>query len=245
MIGVLRSCFPEKFGTPRQAHLVPGSTATLTIASEHKPEQSLSGLERFSHVWLLSYLHLNTNKRLVAKVHPPRLKGKTVGVFASRSPHRPSPIGLSLARLVRIDGATLHLSGIDLVDGTPILDLKPYVPDSDIIRDASGGWLGNAPFPSLEVAFTAQALKDIDAAEKRGIAGVKALLTDILRHDPRNPRDRAQRREGLELGFFLHDFETRFCVEGGTATVVRLATGATMHRKIRRAARGAAGGRTR
>src|SRR6185295_2354007 len=93
-IGVLRSCFREKFGTPRQPHLAPGATASLTVAPAFKPEQSLQALERFSHVWLLAYLHLTTNRRFIPKVHPPRLKNKTVGLFASRSPHRPSPIGL-------------------------------------------------------------------------------------------------------------------------------------------------------
>ena len=236
VIGVLRSCFREKFGTPRQARLAPGATATLTIAAEHKPEQSLAGLERFSHLWLLSYLHLNTNKRLLPKVHPPRLRGKSIGLFASRSPHRPSPIGMSLVRLMKIEGPTLHLSGIDLVDGTPILDIKPYVPESDSAPEATAGWLKNLPFPALKVAFTDRALADVAAAEKRlRMTGIRELLTDVLRHDIRNPRDRAQSREGVDLGFYLHDFEARFSVEDGTATVLRLATGAAMHRNTRRA----------
>ena len=237
VVGLLRSCFHEKFGTPRQPHLVPGSTATLTLRAGFVPEQSLVGLDRFSHVWLLSYFHLNTNKKFLPKVHPPRLKGETIGLFASRSPHRPSPIGLSLARLVKVEGATLHLSGIDLVDGTPILDVKPYIPESDCIPHASGGWTAHAPFPTLKVAFTPESLADIAAAEKRlAIGGVKELLADILRQDLRNPRDRAQGQDGLELGFFLHDFEARFSVQGGTVTLIRLLTGTTMHKKKRRQA---------
>lgn len=235
VIGLLRSCFREKFGTPRQPHLVPGATATLTIRSAYLPEHSLAGLERFSHVWLLSYFHLNTNKKFLPKVHPPRLKGETIGLFASRSPHRPSPIGLSLARLVKVSGDTLHLSGIDLVDGTPILDVKPYIPESDCVPEASGGWTAHAPFPTLKVAFAEEALADVAAAQKRlGIVGVKELLADILRQDLRNPRDRAQSKDGLELGFFLHDFEARFVVRTGTVTLVRLLTGTTMHKKERR-----------
>jgi tRNA-Thr(GGU) m(6)t(6)A37 methyltransferase TsaA len=236
VIGTLRSCFREKFGTPRQPHLVPGATATLKIERQFQPEQSLVGLSGFSHVWLLSYFHLNTNTRFSAKVHPPRLQGETIGLFASRSPHRPSPIGLSVARLVKISGDTLHLSAIDLVDGTPILDVKPYVPESDCFPDASAGWTKTAPFPSLSVEFEAQALTDIEAAEKRlKTTGLRDLLTDILRQDLRNPRDKSQLKDGLELGFFLHDFDAHFLVRNGSVRVLKLVAGTTMHRKERRA----------
>lgn len=235
IVGVLRSCFREKFGTPRQPLLVPGATAALTVAKEFLPEHSLIGLSRFTHVWLISYFHLNTNKKFRPKVHPPRLRGETIGLFASRSPHRPTPIGLSLARLVKVDGATLHLAGIDLVDGTPILDVKPYIPEWDAVPDASPGWTKDAPFPTLKVAFSTAALKDVAAAEKRlKTTGLRKLLADILRQDLRNPRDRSQSADGLELGFFLHDFEARFVVRKGTARVVRLLTGTTMHKKERR-----------
>lgn len=235
VIGKLRSCFREKFGTPRQPLLVPGATATLTIAKEFLPEHSLAGLERFSHVWLISYFHLNTNKTVRPKIHPPRLKGESVGLFASRSPHRPSPIGLSLARLVGIEGATLQLAGIDLVDGTPILDVKPYIPEWDSVPDADPGWVKDAPFPALRVEMSAAALKDVQAAEKRlNVNGLSDLLTDILSQDLRNPRDKAQTKEGLELGFFLHDFDCHFSVSNGTATVLRLVTGTKMHKKERR-----------
>lgn len=234
-LGVLRSCFREKFGTPRQPHLAPAARATLTVGPEHVPEQSLAGLERFSHVWLLSYFHLNTNKRFLPKVHPPRLGGRSIGLFASRSPHRPNPLGLSLARLVKVDGATLHLAGIDLIDGTPILDVKPYIPEADCAPGASAGWTEDAPFKTLEVSFTPRALEDVAAAEKRlGLDGLKKLLTQVLSQDIRNPRDKALGAEGLDLGFFLHDFETRFSVRGGTATVLRLETGSKMHKKERR-----------
>lgn len=235
VIGVLRSCFQEKFGTPRQPLLAPGATATLTIAREFLPEHSLAGLERFSHVWLISYLHLNTNKTIRPKIHPPRLKGESIGLFASRSPHRPSPIGLSLARIVSVKGAAMQLAGIDLVDGTPILDIKPYIPEWDSVPQATPGWTKDAPFPSLNVGFSPSAVDDIKSAEKRlNVNGLGTLLTDILSQDLRNPRDRAQNKDGLELGFFLHDFECRFAVRHGTATIVKLLTGTVMHKKERR-----------
>ena len=232
VVGHLRSCFREKFGTPRQPLLVPGATASLEIKREFLPLHSLVGLESFSHVWLFSYFHLNTNKKFLPKVHPPRLGGKAVGLFASRAPHRPSPIGLSLARLVKVEGAVIHLAGVDLVDGTPILDVKPYIPEWDSVPHASAGWLEGKPFPRLGVRFSRYSLQDIAAAEKRlGVSGLKQVLIDILSHDLRNPRDRSQNREGLELGFFLHDFEARFAVKQDIATVRRLLTGTTMHKK--------------
>jgi len=231
----LRSCFREKFGTPRQPLLVPGATASLTIAREFLPEHSLAGLERFTHVWLISYFHLNTNKTVRPKIHPPRLKGESVGLFASRSPHRPSPIGLSLARLVAVKGSTIHLAGIDLVDGTPILDVKPYIPEWDSVPGAGAGWVADAPFPSLKVVLSPAAINDIEAAEERlELTNLGGIMTDILSQDLRNPRDKAQNKDGLELGFFLHDFECRFAVRNDTATVVSLLTGTTMHKKERR-----------
>ncbi len=235
VIGHLNSCFREKFGTPRQPLVVPGATASLTISKEFLPEHSLAGLDRFSHVWLISYFHLNTNKTVRPKIHPPRLKGESVGLFASRSPHRPSPIGLSLARLVSVKGATVHLAGIDLVDGTPILDIKPYIPEWDIAEGATSGWVKDAPFPCLRTEISAAAEKDILAAEKRlKINGLGTVLTDILSQDLRNPRDKSQMKDGLELGFFLYDFDCHYSVAKGTATVLKLITGTVMHKKERR-----------
>lgn len=132
-IGCIESCFKEKNGIPRQPSICPTSKANLSINIEGftNPEHSLLGLEKFSHVWIIFHFHKNTNKNVKAKVKPPRLDGAKVGVFASRSPHRPNPIGLTLAKLNGIIGNTLLLSGIDLLDGTPVLDIKPYVPDYD------------------------------------------------------------------------------------------------------------------
>lgn len=234
IVGVLRSCFREKFGTPRQPRLTPHATAELTIAKEFLPEHSLVGLSGFSHVWLISYFHLNTNKKFLPKIHPPRLRGETIGLFASRAPHRPTPLGLSVARLVRVEGDTLHLCGIDLVDGTPILDVKPYIPDWDSVPDAAPGWT-SAPFPSLKVAFSRKALADIAAAQRRLKRGdLRELLKEILSQDLRNPRDKSQNVDGLDLGFFLYDFDAHFVVRKGVATVTKLVTGAALHKKERR-----------
>jgi tRNA (adenine37-N6)-methyltransferase len=212
-IGILRSCFREKFGTPRQPHLAPGSTAQLTVQPEFLPEHSLDGLEGFSHVWLLAWFHLNTNKGFRPKIHPPRLGGKTIGIFASRTPHRPSPIALSLARLIKIEGPTLHLAGIDLVDGTPIIDVKPYVPDSDRPRKASRGWTQKLKKRPFGVSFSPEA----ERAARR--AGVKGLLKQVLSLELRNPRDRSQMAEGKPLELLVRDSRARFSIKGGKAVV--------------------------
>jgi hypothetical protein len=137
-----------------------------------------------------------------------------------------------------VEGDTLHLSGVDLVDGTPILDVKPYIPEADCAPGASSGWTEDAPFPVQKVAFAPRALEDIEAAEARlKTEGLRELLEQLLAQDVRNPRDRAQCKEGRDIGFFLCDFEARFSVRGDTATVMRLETGSKMHKKERRVPR--------
>ena len=143
-IGYLKSCFQARNGTPRQAGLAPSARATLTLTSSHlnNPAFSLEGLEGFSHVWLIFVFHLDRHAQdslgeekargtVKSKIAPPRLAGEKLGLFATRSPHRPVPIGLSLVKLKSIDGETLTFEGVDLVSGTPVLDVKPYIPTWD------------------------------------------------------------------------------------------------------------------
>lgn len=233
-IGVLESCFKEKFGTPRQAHLVPCSTARLRIDPRYNPGHSLAGLSEFSHVWLISWFHLNTNKTFHPKIHPPRMKGGKIGVFASRSPHRPNPLGLSLAKLEKIEGDTLYLSGIDLIHGTPILDIKPYLHFSDAARAPQDGWLPDHAFPELKVVLSARAVKETEEAAPGDGAALRGLIIEALKHDPRNRRDATQMKEGAELEFFLCDREVHFSVSGGTATVSRIAPAVKFEKKFRR-----------
>jgi tRNA-Thr(GGU) m(6)t(6)A37 methyltransferase TsaA len=217
-VGVLESCFKEKFGTPRQPNLVPDATAKLRIRAKFIPEQSLKGLEEFSHVWLLAYFHLNTNTRFVSTIHPPRLEGKTVGVFASRAPHRPSPIGLSVARLVKVEGDTLHLSELDLVDGTPIVDVKPYIPAYDSVPKAVPGWTARVGARELDVEFTAEAAAQARKLEPKN-PGLRRLIEGVLRQDLRNPRDKSQLKDGKPFETFLYDLMIGFVVKKGVATV--------------------------
>ena len=146
-IGTFYSIYNEKYGTPRQGSVTPHSRGRLVL-HPHVDPQSLDGLSSYSHVWLLFVFHLNTNTAVRAKVRPPRL-GAKVGVFATRSPHRPSPIGMTVAKVERVelDKRTVHVSGVDVVDGTPVVDIKPYHPADCVsaarvpqwVADGSGG----------------------------------------------------------------------------------------------------------
>ncbi|XP_008571247.1 PREDICTED: nef-associated protein 1 isoform X2 [Galeopterus variegatus] len=132
-IGYLESCFSAKNGTPRQPSVCSYSRACLRIRKNifNNPEHSLMGLEQFSHVWILFVFHKNGHLSCKAKVQPPRLNGAKTGVFSTRSPHRPNAIGLTLAKLDKVEGGAVHLSGIDMIHGTPVLDIKPYIADYD------------------------------------------------------------------------------------------------------------------
>ncbi|KAJ0090377.1 hypothetical protein Patl1_14386 [Pistacia atlantica] len=146
-IGVVQSCFSTRNGTPRQPLLVPLARACLVFDASRVPPASLEGLGEYSHCWIIYVFHLNTDleklwkhpskSKFKAKVRVPRLKGERMGVFATRSPHRPCPIGLTVAKVEAVQGNMVLLSGVDLVDGTPILDIKPYLPYCDSIHGAA------------------------------------------------------------------------------------------------------------
>ncbi|XP_017175911.1 tRNA (adenine(37)-N6)-methyltransferase isoform X1 [Mus musculus] len=138
-IGYLESCFPAKIGTPRQPSICSHSRACLKIRKNifNNPEHSLMGLEEFSHVWILFVFHKNGHLNYKAKVQPPRLNGAKTGVFSTRSPHRPNAIGLTLAKLEKVEGGAVYLSGVDMIDGTPVLDIKPYIADYDSPQNLS------------------------------------------------------------------------------------------------------------
>ena len=185
-IGFLKSSFPDKFGTPRQSGLVKKVYSELQLRADLQPELALQGLSGYSHVWLQFVFHLNTSVRYHAKIHPPRLEGESIGVFATRSPHRPNPIGLSLVELIEIKNDVLILAGADLVDGTPILDLKPYLPEYESIPGARGGWTSTLPSKNITVTFTMSALEILQKwATSSGRLELQEVITDILKQDPR------------------------------------------------------------
>lgn len=141
-IGTIQSCYKQKFGTPRQPGLAPEAYARVLLNSEIQPELSLKGLEQFSHIWLIWGFHQNSNLSFHAKVHPPRLNGGSIGLFATRTPHRPNPLGLSLVALEKLEVPNvIVIRGGDLVEGSPIYDIKPYLPEVEAIVEAKSGWL--------------------------------------------------------------------------------------------------------
>ncbi len=222
-IGWLRADFKQKFGTPRQGSLALSSRASVELAPEWRGRGILSGLEGFSHVWIVSFLHLSISKRKAGKVHPPRLDGAKIGVMASRSPHRPNNIGLTLARVVSCEGDVLQLAEVDLVEGTPILDLKPYLAEADRPARFTSGWTERVAKRSRVTEFSAEALADIDALAAEAVieepSRVRTLIEEMLVLDPRPPaylgRKDAQFAiwvAGLNVKFRFHD--EKFTVTG-------------------------------
>ena len=201
-VGIIHSCFKEKFGIPRQPGLAPAARAQLELLPPYNDPDAVAGLEQVSHLWLQFIFHQNKHSAWRPKVRPPRLGGnKQMGVFATRSPMRPNPVGLSVVKLESIDtrnGVVLNLSGIDLVDGTPIVDIKPYVPYVDSVLEASNGFADDSP-GLIPVTFSEEV--EQFCQQYSGKEDLKVLLTQVLQQDPRpqyqNPDP--ERRYGMKL----------------------------------------------
>lgn len=225
-IGFIETCFKERFGTPRQPSLVPDSWGVLRLRPELNLSEAFEGLEGFSHVWLLWVFHQNTNKGIKAKIHPPRMGGEKIGLFATRTPHRPNPIGLSAVRLEKVEIGVLHLSGVDLLDGTPILDIKPYLPSSDRLHDAVSGWTQTRPERTIEVVFTEEALKDIDRLVGSRAERYRAMVKQVLELDPRpnfyKGTDENPNPYTDVYGVRLEDFNVVYRMRENVATVLQL-----------------------
>ncbi|GEM_PF-355390 len=192
-IGFIDSVYKEKFGTPRQSGLIAEGYAKLTLLPQWQPEQAFDGIQGYSHLWLIWWFHKNSNKRYHAKVHPPRLGGQTQGVFSTRSPHRPNPLGLSLVELVKVEGATLWLKGVDLVDGTPIFDIKPYLVQFEALSQAKSGWSNQLERESaqmVQVIWDNKALNQLKNLTSQSnpvfqIEDLKNLIDKMISQDPR------------------------------------------------------------
>ncbi|MGA4603626.1 tRNA (N6-threonylcarbamoyladenosine(37)-N6)-methyltransferase TrmO, partial [Ectopseudomonas hydrolytica] len=157
-VGIVRSCFKEKFAIPRQPHLAPAARGVLELLPPFDQGDAVQGLQQVSHVWLLFLFHQTLEDKPRLKVRPPRLGGnQSVGVFSTRATHRPNGIGQSVVRLERVEPDRLYLSGIDLLDGTPVLDIKPYVPYADAVAGARND-MAEAPPPLIAVDWQDDAL---------------------------------------------------------------------------------------
>lgn len=188
-IGLVHSCYRQKFGIPRQPGLVTEATAVIELIPPFNRLDVLDGLESFSHIWVHFVFHACLQEGWKAKIRPPRLGGKQkMGVFATRATHRPNPIGLSVIKLGKIyeqdKKVFLELLGADLLDGTPVLDIKPYLPYADIIKDAKGGF---APISTVTktVKFTDQAKQECHEYEQKTGRKIDTLIEQIVAQDPR------------------------------------------------------------
>lgn len=182
----MESCYPDKFGTPRQPGLVPSARGFIRLERELQPELALQGLAEFSHLWVVFLFHQLKDYQYKPKVHPPRLKGETMGVFASRSPHRPNPIGLSLVTIEEVNSDGIWCGGVDLVDGTPVLDIKPYLPYVESKADARSGWVEKASSEKLQILWSDDQVCEVAQWEKHyGHKDLMRLVNETLALDPR------------------------------------------------------------
>ncbi len=218
-IGIVHSCFKVKFGTPRQGSLALHSRGYIEIEKRWEASKSLQGLEEFSHLWVLFWFHGNTNLTYKPVVRPPRLPASRVGAFASRSPLRPNPIGLSLVKLDRIEGSRVYISSLDLIEGTPVLDIKPYIHEYDSVEDSKCGWVENLSPQKLQVEFTDEAIQQI---QSHPYPNLKQTIIDILSSDIRNRNDRSERNTGKILGFYFSDLNILFQTTEGKVRVLKI-----------------------
>lgn len=215
VIARMHSDFPTKFGIPRQSGLVSELESTIVFEPEFRNADALRGLEGYSHLWIIWQFSEAVRQDWSPTVRPPRLGGnKRMGVFATRSPFRPNNLGLSCVKLISIeetelDGTVLHVAGADLMDGTPIFDIKPYIPYSDSFPDALGGFTDTAEDYILDVVFPDDLLRILPASKQQAAIGV-------LSHDP---RPSYQRKPNRIYGLTFAGFDIRFKVEENTLTV--------------------------
>ena len=218
IIARIHTDFPTKFGIPRQSGLIDTLKGRIIFESPYRNPDALRGLDGFSHIWLIWQFSESVRNGWSATVRPPRLGGNTrMGVFATRSPFRPNPIGLSCVRLSSIEwdtpqGPVLHVAGADLMDGTPIYDIKPYLPHADCHPEASGGFSTPVVSYSLEVSFP-EALLTLFPEE------VRPALMDVLRQDPRPSYQNDPHRV---YGVPFHGMDVRFTVQDGVLSVLEV-----------------------
>ncbi len=218
-IAYLHSDFPKKFGLPRQSGLVNSLKSYIIFEPQYRVREAFRGLEGYSHIWIIWEFSQCEGKEWSPTVRPPKLGGnKRIGVFATRSPFRPNPIGLSAVRLEKIDfdcldAPVLTVSGADIMDNTPILDIKPYLPYVDAYPDALSGFALTEKEGSLEVDFPKTLLEKIPEEKRQG-------LTEILKQDPR-PAYQSDPDRIYVMAF--GGFEVSFKVECGVLTIVEVA----------------------
>ena len=213
-IGIIHSCFKEKFGIPRQPGLIRSATASIELLPPFNVIEALRGITDFSHLWILFVFHESICTEFQPTVRPPRLGGNTrVGVFATRSPFRPNPIGLSVVELKGVRGTVLDLAGGDFLDGTPVIDIKPYIPYADSLPQAQGAFAAQPPAPVYTVTFS----PDAEAVFQKLEIKQQHLIRDVLSYNPRPAYQTAD--PSRMFGTRLFDHEIKWKLDGGIVTV--------------------------
>ncbi len=214
-IARIRTDFPEKFGIPRQSGLSWELKGEIVFEPEYRNADAVRGLEDFSHIWLIWEFSEAVREEWSPTVRPPRLGGNTrMGVFATRSPFRPNALGLSCVRLESVElhterGPILHVAGADLMDGTPVYDIKPYIPYADSYPEAKGGFADTARDYLLKVQFPPELLEKVPGDRRKALA-------DVLTHDP---RPSYQADSDRVYGMAFAGYQIRFTVKDGVLTV--------------------------
>ncbi len=208
----MHSCFTEKFGIPRQPGLAQYATGEIELFGEYGREELVRKLEQFTHIWVSFIFHEVIQEGWRPTVRPPWLGGqKRVGVLASRSPHRPNFLGLSVVRLeqvTRVKGKViLHISGLDMLDKTPVVDIRPYLPYSDRVDDAGSGYTKIIESEDVKVTFTESVARFCEKYQVQTGRKLSKLLEEVIQQDP---RPASQRTVGREFGMLLWDVNTRF-----------------------------------
>lgn len=225
-IGIVRSPFTERVEAPRQAVVAADVRGRIELEPGHGFEDALDGLEGWDHLWVLFLFHRNLEqgRGWKPKVQPPRADRK-LGVFATRSPHRPNPIGLSAVRLERVEGLVLHVRELDILDGSPVLDLKPYVPYADARPDAKSGWLGQEdPRQAWQVELADDALAQLAWLSHRGV-DLRATIETTLALGPQPHAYRRIRPHGAGKRLSLKEWRVDFTVDGQRIVVGAIRSG--------------------
>ena len=214
-IGVIRSPYKEKFAVPRQPGLVESASGELHLLAPYNQADAVRGLVAFSHLWVIFVFHQTMEGGWRPTVRPPRLGGNArMGVFATRSTFRPNPVGMSLVELKGIvcqkDNVVLQLGSLDLVDGTPVVDIKPYLPFAEALPDATASYAQHAPVAEMAVGFTPEVEQQLLMLEKR-YPLLKTFIGEVLAQDPR-PAYRKGEETGKTYAVWLHDFNVRWRV---------------------------------
>ncbi|MEQ3515049.1 tRNA (N6-threonylcarbamoyladenosine(37)-N6)-methyltransferase TrmO [Pseudoalteromonas sp. BZB3] len=214
-VGFIQSPYKQKFAIPRQPRLVPEAKAKLIFSKEFSREEFVRGIEEFTHLWLLFRFHETADKGYSALVRPPRLGGnEKKGVFATRATFRPNGIGMSAVKLEGVEykngQLALLLSGIDLLDGTPIIDIKPYLPYSDAMPEASAGFADTRPETLMTVEFSKKATEFL---AKQSDKSLPEFIANVLKQDPR-PAYKKQKTGTQTYGMNLYHYNIRWQVDG-------------------------------